>query len=70
MNLTTERSDDAELNYFVEAGVTAVRRVLGHDIDRIVKAAGVIVQASIADLSGEESFDLSLLGCAEQVYEE
>lgn len=68
--LTTKGIDDAALKYFVEAGAIAVRRVSEHDINRIAKATGATVQVSMADLSGEESFDSSLLGYAEEVYEE
>lgn len=68
--LTTKGIDDAALKYFVEAGAIAVRRVSEHDINRIAKATGATVQVSMADLSGEESFDHSMLGYAEEVYEE
>lgn len=68
--LTTKGIDDAALKYFVEAGAIAVRRVSEHDMNRIAKATGATVQVSMADLSGEESFDASLLGYAEEVYEE
>ncbi len=68
--LTTKGIDDAALKYFVETGAIAVRRVSEHDLNRIAKATGATVQASMADLSGEESFDASLLGYAEEVYEE
>lgn len=68
--LTTKGIDDAALKYFVEAGAIAVRRVSEHDINRIAKATGATVQVSMADLHGEESFDASLLGYADEVYEE
>lgn len=68
--LTTKGIDDAALKYFVEAGAIAVRRVSEHDMNRIAKASGATVQVSMADLSGEESFDHSMLGYAEEVYEE
>lgn len=68
--LTTKGIDDAALKYFVEAGAIAVRRVSHRDINRIAKATGATVQVSMADLSGEESFDHSLLGYAEEVYED
>lgn len=68
--LTTKGIDDAALKYFVEAKAIAVRRVSQHDLNRIAKATGATVQVSIADLSGEESFDHSLLGYAEEIYEE
>lgn len=68
--LTTKGIDDAALKYFVEAGAIAVRRVSERDINRIAKATGATVQVAMADLSGDESFDNSLLGYAEEVYEE
>lgn len=68
--LTTKGIDDAALKYFVEANAIAVRRVSQHDINRIAKATGATVQLSMADLTGEESFDHSLLGYADEMYEE
>jgi T-complex protein 1 subunit alpha len=68
--LTTKGIDDAALKYFVEASAIAVRRVSEHDMKRIAKATGASVVSSMADLSGEESFDSSLLGHAEEVYED
>lgn len=68
--LTTKGIDDAALKYFVEADAIAVRRVSQRDLERIAKATGASVQVSIADLTGEESFDASLLGYADEVYEE
>ncbi|KAI0559608.1 TCP-1/cpn60 chaperonin [Gracilaria domingensis] len=68
--LTTKGIDDAALKYFVEAGAIAVRRVSERDLDRIAKATGATVQVAMADLGGEESFDHSLLGYADEVYEE
>jgi T-complex protein 1 subunit alpha len=68
--LTTKGIDDAALKYFVEANAIAVRRVSEHDMKRIAKATGASMVASMADLGGEESFDASLLGQAEEVYED
>lgn len=68
--LTTKGIDDAALKYFVEANAIAVRRVSEHDLDRIAKATGASVVSSLADVSGEESFDASLLGQAEEAYED
>lgn len=68
--LTTKGIDDAALKYFVEAQAIAVRRVSSHDLNRIAKATGATVQVAVADLSGEESFDHSLLGSADEMYEE
>lgn len=68
--LTTKGIDDAALKYFVEANAIAVRRVSEHDINRIARATGATLIASMADLNGEESFDASMLGHAAEVYEE
>ncbi|KAI0561126.1 TCP-1/cpn60 chaperonin [Gracilaria domingensis] len=68
--LTTKGIDDAALKYFAEAGAIAVRRVYERDLDRIAKATGATVQVAMADLGGEESFDHSLLGYADELYEE
>lgn len=68
--LTTKGIDDAALKYFVEAGAIAVRRVSERDINRIAKATGATVEVAMADLSGDETFDPSLLGSAEEIYEE
>jgi T-complex protein 1 subunit alpha len=68
--LTTKGIDDAALKYFVEAKAIAVRRVSEHDMKRIAKATGASMVASMADLAGDESFDSSLLGHAEEVYED
>lgn len=68
--LTTKGIDDAALKYFVEANAIAVRRVSHSDLNRIAKATGATVQVAMADLTGEESFDHSLLGSADEMYEE
>lgn len=68
--LTTKGIDDAALKYFVEANAIAVRRVDPADLHRIAKATGASIQVAIADLSGEETFDHSLLGYADEMYEE
>ncbi|KAF5959203.1 hypothetical protein HYC85_000412, partial [Camellia sinensis] len=56
--------------YFVEAGVIAVRRVRKVDIRQVAKATGATVVSSFADMEGEETFDSSLLGHADEVVEE
>lgn len=68
--LTSKGIDDAALKHFVEANAIAVRRVSEHDLQRIAKATGATVVGSMADLSGDESFEASLLGQAEEVYED
>lgn len=68
--LTTGGIDDICLKYFVEAGAMAVRRVLKRDIKRIAKASGATLCSTLVNLEGEESFDASLLGQAEEVVQE
>ncbi|CAL5382718.1 unnamed protein product [Camellia sinensis] len=55
---------------FVEAGAIAVRRVRKVDIRQVAKATGATVVSSFADMEGEETFDSSLLGHADEVVEE
>lgn len=68
--LTTGGIDDINLKYFVESGAMGVRRVLKRDLKRIAKATGATVCATLANLEGEESFDSSMLGHAEEVLQE
>ncbi|XP_073529487.1 T-complex protein 1 subunit alpha isoform X1 [Phyllobates terribilis] len=68
--LTTGGIDDMCLKYFVDAGAMAVRRVLKKDLKRIAKATGAIVCSTLANLEGEESFEVSMLGQAEEVVQE
>eukprot|EP00878_Enallax_costatus_P004798 GHUV01005049.1.p1 GENE.GHUV01005049.1~~GHUV01005049.1.p1 ORF type:complete len:384 (+),score=108.58 GHUV01005049.1:252-1403(+) len=67
--LTTKGIDDMTLKYFVEAGVLAVRRVPKDDLKRIAKATGGQVVLTLADMDGNETFDASTLGSAEEVVE-
>ncbi|CAL5331367.1 unnamed protein product [Camellia sinensis] len=59
-----------KLGCFVEAGAIAVRRVRKVDIRQVAKATGATVVSSFADMEGEETFDSSLLGHADEVVEE
>lgn len=68
--LTTGGIDDLCLKYFVEAGAMAVRRCKKPDLKRIARSAGATVVINLANLEGEESFDASLLGQAEEVVQE
>lgn len=68
--LTTGGIDDMCLKYFVDAGAMAVRRVLKRDLKRIAKATGATVCSTLANLEGEESFEASMLGQAEEVVQE
>ena len=68
--LTTGGIDDLNLKYFVEAGAMGVRRVLKRDLKRVAKATGATLCSTLANLEGEESFDASMLGQAEEVVQE
>eukprot|EP00284_Hemiselmis_tepida_P009833 CAMPEP_0174926072 /NCGR_PEP_ID=MMETSP1355-20121228/9629_1 /TAXON_ID=464990 /ORGANISM="Hemiselmis tepida, Strain CCMP443" /LENGTH=547 /DNA_ID=CAMNT_0016172079 /DNA_START=41 /DNA_END=1684 /DNA_ORIENTATION=+ len=68
--LTTKGIDDMCLKYFVEAGAIACRRVKKDDMRRIAKVTGGSIQLSLAGMDGDESFDPSLLGQADKVYED
>jgi len=68
--LTTGGIDDLCLKYFVEAGAMAVRRCKKVDLRRIAKATGAQLVATMSNLEGEESFEPSSLGQAEEVVQE
>ncbi|KAL0425801.1 UNVERIFIED_CONTAM: T-complex protein 1 subunit alpha [Sesamum radiatum] len=74
--LTTKGIDDMALkasfllSYFVEAGAIAVRRVRKEDLRHVAKATGATAVSTFADMEGEETFDSSLLGYADEVVEE
>ncbi|KAK1232258.1 chaperonin-containing T-complex alpha subunit Cct1 [Marasmius sp. AFHP31] len=68
--LTTKGIDDLCLKEFVEAGAMAVRRCRKEDLRRIAKATGGQLISSMANLEGEETFEASYLGTAEEVVQE
>lgn len=68
--LTTGGIDDLCLKYFIEAGAMAVRRCKKNDLKRIAKATGATFLSTLANLDGDESFDASMLGTAEEVVQE
>ncbi|XP_032341171.1 T-complex protein 1 subunit alpha isoform X1 [Camelus ferus] len=83
--LTTGGIDDMCLKYFVETGAMAVRRVIKRDLKRIAKASGgtspassqvfviiliATILSTLANLEGEETFEASMLGQAEEVVQE
>lgn len=68
--LTTGGIDDMCLKYFVDAGAMAVRRCKKEDLKRIARATGASLVASLSNLEGEESFDVSFLGHAEEICQE
>ncbi|XP_064597202.1 LOW QUALITY PROTEIN: T-complex protein 1 subunit alpha-like [Liolophura sinensis] len=68
--LTTGGIEISVLKYFVEAGAMAVRRCKKTDWKRIAKATGGTLVMTLANLEGEESFDATMLGAAEEVVQE
>lgn len=68
--LTTGGIDDMCLKFFVEKNAMAVRRCKKGDLKRIAKATGATLVGSLANLDGEESFEASSLGYAEEVVQE
>merc|ERR1719399_576313 len=68
--LTTKGIDDMALKYFVEAGAIAVRRCKKEDLRRIAKLTGGTLMITLADMEGNETYDPSMLGHAEEVIEE
>ncbi|KAG5626968.1 hypothetical protein H5410_012186, partial [Solanum commersonii] len=72
-DMTKERIQkllSAGANYFVEAGAIAVRRVRKEDLRHVAKATGATVVSTFADMEGEETFEPSFLGHADEVVEE
>jgi T-complex protein 1 subunit alpha len=67
---TTKGIDDLCLKEFVEAGAMAVRRCRKEDLRRIAKATGGQLISSLANLEGEETYETSYLGTAEEVVQE
>jgi T-complex protein 1 subunit alpha len=67
---TTKGIDDLCLKEFVEAGAMAVRRCRKEDLRRIAKATGGTLVASLVDMDGNEAYDPSYLGYAEEVIQE
>ena len=65
--LTTKGIDDLCLKEFVEAGVLAVRRCKKEDLRRIARASGAPFVTNLSNLDGEETFESSSLGHAEEV---
>lgn len=68
--MTTKGIDDMCLKKFVEAGAMAVRRCKREDLRRIAKATGATLVAALSDLNGDEKFEVSSLGYAEEVVQE
>ncbi|KAK9473055.1 chaperonin Cpn60/TCP-1 family [Dipodascopsis tothii] len=68
--LTTKGIDDLCLKSFIEAGVIAVRRCKREDLRRIARATGATLVSSLSNLEGDEVFEASYLGYAEEVAQE
>jgi len=68
--LTTKGIDDLCLKLFVERGAMAVRRCKKEDLRRIAKATGATLLSTLSDLNGDEKFEPSYLGYAEEVVQE
>jgi T-complex protein 1 subunit alpha len=68
--LTTKGIDDLCLKEFVEAGAMAVRRCKKEDLKRIAKATGATFVTNLANLEGDETFETSYLGYADEVVQE
>jgi T-complex protein 1 subunit alpha len=60
--LTTKGIDDLCMKYFVEAGALCARRCNKDDLKRLAKATGGKVVVTMADMEGDESFDVASLG--------
>lgn len=67
---TTKGIDDLCLKEFVEAGAMAVRRCRKEDLRRIARATGGTLISSLADLEGNETYESSYLGVADEVVQE
>ena len=68
--MTTKGIDDMCLKEFVDRGCMAVRRVTKEDMKRVAKATGATFLSSLANLDGDETFETSYLGYAEEVVQE
>ncbi|RKF54970.1 T-complex protein 1 subunit alpha [Golovinomyces cichoracearum] len=67
---TTKGIDDLVLKLFIEKGAMAIRRCKKEDLRRIAKATGATLVSSLSDLNGDEKFEPSSLGHAEEVVQE
>lgn len=68
--LTTKGIDDLVLKMFVERGAMGVRRCKKEDLRRIAKATGGTLLSTLSDLNGDERFEPSYLGYAEEIAQE
>lgn len=68
--LTTKGIDDLCLKEFVENNVMAVRRCKKEDLKRIARATGATLVGNMSNMEGDETFEPSYLGYAEEVSQE
>lgn len=68
--LTTKGIDDLCLKAFVERKAMAVRRCKKEDLRRIARATGATLVSTLSNLEGEETFEPSYLGYADEVVQE
>ncbi|GAV29506.1 hypothetical protein PMKS-003007 [Pichia membranifaciens] len=68
--LTTKGIDDLCLKEFVEHKVMAVRRCKKEDLKRIARATGATLVGNMSNMEGDETFESSYLGYAEEVVQE
>ncbi|KAL3495773.1 chaperonin Cpn60/TCP-1 family [Aspergillus germanicus] len=68
--LTTKGIDDMVLKLFIEKGAMAVRRCKKEDLRRIAKATGATLVSTLSDLNGDEKFEASYLGHADEVVQD
>jgi T-complex protein 1 subunit alpha len=61
--------DDIACQYLVEAGVMGLRRIDKNDLRKIAKSSGATILTTLATPEGEEVFDPSYLGHADEVEE-
>ncbi|KAL2862763.1 chaperonin-containing T-complex alpha subunit TCP1 [Aspergillus lucknowensis] len=67
---TTKGIDDMVLKLFVETGAMAVRRCKKDDLRRIAKATGATLVSTLSDLNGDEKYEASYLGHADEVVQD
>ncbi|KAL4958040.1 chaperonin Cpn60/TCP-1 family [Aspergillus filifer] len=67
---TTKGIDDMVLKLFIEKGAMAVRRCKKEDLRRIAKATGATLVSTLSDLNGDEKFEASYLGHADEVVQD
>jgi len=65
--LTTGGIDDMSSKYMVEASVMGIRRVAKPDLKKIAKSSGAQLLSTLSNLDGEESFESTFLGEAEEI---